>query len=246
VIFVRGPSSAELMDVLDRGVRASSAERALLLLETFRSEATDELAAMPLGWVTACLLEFRSVIIGPALECLSNCCACGTEVECNIPVKQLTAAVPERAASGESLRMLHDDYIVEFRLPGCADLVALEGNPDSAAQSLAQKIIGSVSRAGKAVPMAEVPAGVRTALERAVLEHDPLVSLELELSCPGCGREWTETLDIVDFIWRELSIIGQRLLTEVARLACAFGWRECDILAMSEQRRHRYLELLPS
>jgi hypothetical protein len=34
------------------------------------------------------------------------------------------------------------------------------------------------------------------------------------------------------------------LLTEVHRLAQAYGWREAEILALSEARRHAYLELV--
>ena len=83
------------------------------------------------------------------------------------------------------------------------------------------------------------------ALERTVLEHDPLAQIELSVTCPSCGLEGREPLHAIDFVWAEVSAWAERLLGEVARLAQAFGWSERDILQLSNQRRRRYLELLP-
>jgi len=46
------------------------------------------------------------------------------------------------------------------------------------------------------------------------------------------------------FFWAELAAEAKRLLREVDALARAYGWREADILALSSQRRHAYLELV--
>jgi hypothetical protein len=239
-------TAASLLDALDRGVRASSAERALLLLTVFRPEPYERLTAMPLGWVTARLLEFRAALIGPTLECLSDCRQCGVVIESAIPVAQLTAATGEPAPNSEMIRLQHDMYEIEFRLPASADLLGLEGDTTSASRGLGQRLISHASRAGEPVPVADLPAEVHGSLERAVLEHDPLAHVELELVCPGCGSRWMETLDVAEFVWQEVFTLGQRLLADVARLAYAFGWREAEILAMSDQRRRRYLELLPA
>jgi hypothetical protein len=64
------------------------------------------------------------------------------------------------------------------------------------------------------------------------------------LTCAACGHRWSALFDIVAFFWTELCVRAERLLVEVHTMARAYGWREADILAMSEARRHCYLEFL--
>ena len=68
---------------------------------------------------------------------------------------------------------------------------------------------------------------------------------ELALACPECGHRWTETFDIVSFLWAELDSCAHRLVGDVHSLASAYGWRESDVLALSPSRRQAYLELVP-
>ena len=68
--------------------------------------------------------------------------------------------------------------------------------------------------------------------------------MRFSLTCQGCGHEWAAVFDIVTFFWAELVAQAKRLLREVHQLARAYGWRESEILAMSSQRRHTYLELV--
>ena len=241
------PTNADLLNVWDKGERASQAERALLLLQTVRPEPGEQLAGMPLGWVTVQLLKIRAAMMGPTLVCLANCTKCDTIVECEIEIEQLTAmAKGNEAGGGGPLVIRHAGYVIEYRLPTCADLLALRGDPRAAALTLAGRLIGRATRSGGAIPPADLPAEFNAALESAVLENDPLAHLELGLECPSCGLRWTEALPVIDFVWSELTILAQRVLHDVARLAYAFGWRESDILAMTDQRRKRYLELLPA
>jgi hypothetical protein len=71
---------------------------------------------------------------------------------------------------------------------------------------------------------------------------DPLAETRLTLSCPECGAEWEETLDLTAFAWAEVESRAKRLLFEVHQLASAYGWSETDVLAVSEPRRAFYLE----
>jgi hypothetical protein len=242
------PNTVNLIDAWDRGARASNAERALVLLATVWPEQAEQLAMMPLGWINAQLLELRHSLIGPMLECLSDCSQCGTSVECEVAIEQLTAIAAGKAPEASELRSLqleHDGYTIEFRLPTCGDLLAIRGDPKAAAPEFVQRLIGRVARHGDAIAPVDMPTELHMALEHAVIENDPLAHVELGLQCPGCGHRWMEALDVIDFVWRELSLFAQRLLLDVAQLAYAFGWREADILAMSDHRRRCYLELLP-
>jgi hypothetical protein len=242
---MRGPYASGLLDAWDSGSRASSAERALLLLGTVRPELACDLAVMPLGWIIAQLLELRRNLIGPTLDCLGDCVQCGTAVECEIAIDQLVTVAPLQQPRPALLQVEEAGYKIEFRLPTCGDLVTLRGDPKAAAHGLAQRIVSRASRSGVDIAAADLPAELQRALERAVLDNDPLARVELTLECPACARLWTDTLDVVDFVWNEFSALAQRLLRDVARLAYVFGWREADILAMSEHRRRRYLEMLP-
>jgi hypothetical protein len=75
-------------------------------------------------------------------------------------------------------------------------------------------------------------------------QADPQADVQLALCCPRCSHEWQEVFDIVSFFWSEISAWTARILREVHTLACAYGWREADILAMSPGRRQCYLEML--
>lgn len=246
---MRVPSATDLLDTWDAGSRATGAQRALLLLRMVRPEPVEQLAGMPLGWVATQLLKLRAALLGQEIVCLTNCLQCDTAVESRIEVDQLTAlaTAAKYEETGPILFPLRQgDYFLEFRLPTCADLLELHGDLASAANSLALGQIKQVHHAGKELEPAYLPADIRTALEQAILEHDPLAHIVLGLTCPSCGLHWPETLHVIDFVWTEITSIAQRLLGEVAQLAYAFGWRESDILAMSDIRRRRYLELLPS
>jgi len=242
------PRATDLLDAWDAGLHSSSARRALLLLATARPDPIDQLAAMPLGQVAAELLRLHASLFGPTLVCLADCRSCGTVVESEVDVAQLTSLDTGRALADQAapLVVTDADVDVEFRLPTSADLVTLAGDVPSAASALAHAIVIRASRQGRDVSFADLPARVNAALERCVVEHDPLARIELQMTCPQCGSTWTEWLQVGEFVWSEVSNLAERLLGDVARLAYAFGWREADILAMSASRRQHYLAMLPS
>jgi hypothetical protein len=242
------PHATDLLEAWDAGTRRSSAIRALLLLGTVHERGIDELAAMPLGWVAAELLRLRAALFGPVLACLADCHGCGTVVEIEVDIAQLTSLDTGRALEDRATPFVVSDagVEVEFRLPTSADLMALDGEVAPAARRLARAIVIRATHHGLDVPVADLPAPLRAALERGVAEHDPLAHLELQMTCPQCGATWAEWLRVSEFVWSEVSHLAERLLGDVARLASAFGWREADILAMSASRRQHYLALLPS
>lgn len=243
------PDASYLIDAWEEGDRASPAQRALLLLGTMRPESRDELAIMPLGWIAGQLLRLRAALLGPTLVCLTNCRQCDGVLETSVDIADLTALAaldPAAALGPRSMRIEQDGYLVDFRLPSCADLLRLQGELPSAAERLAHDLIERAVKGDAALAPADLPAACHAAIERAVLEHDPLAQIELSLGCPSCGFQGLEILQAIDFVWAEVAAWAQRLIGDVARLAQAFGWREADILQMSAQRRRRYLDLLPS
>jgi hypothetical protein len=77
-------------------------------------------------------------------------------------------------------------------------------------------------------------------------ELDPQGDVQLALNCPSCRHHWTAPFDVVSYLWIEIQSWASRLLREIHLLASAYGWREADILALSEPRRRAYLEILLS
>src|SRR5690349_3204216 len=137
---MRVPHAVDLVEAWDAGARASSTQRALLLLQTCRPESLEELSVMPLGWVTGQLLALRGALLGSTLVCLVNCRKCHTTVESQVAIEELTALAREESPEilPSPLQFLHDDYVVEFRLPTSDDLLMLRGNAREAGRSLAQ------------------------------------------------------------------------------------------------------------
>jgi hypothetical protein len=64
------------------------------------------------------------------------------------------------------------------------------------------------------------------------------------LTCTECGTRFTEVLDILSYLWFELSSQAKGLLNQVHILGRYYGWRESDILAMKPWRRQYYLDLV--
>ena len=73
---------------------------------------------------------------------------------------------------------------------------------------------------------------------------DPMAETRLALSCPACGSEWHEALDIARFVWAEIESRAKRLAGEVHALASAYGWTEAEILGLSGPRRSLYLGMV--
>ncbi|MEO7598504.1 MAG: phage baseplate protein, partial [Opitutus sp.] len=94
--------------------------------------------------------------------------------------------------------------------------------------------------------IAQIPESAIPRIVDAMAEGDPQANLSLDLKCPACAHAWSETFDIVEFLWTELDALAERLLREVHQLATAYGWTETDVLALSPQRRARYLDLIGS
>ena len=69
-------------------------------------------------------------------------------------------------------------------------------------------------------------------------------AIELQLACPDCGHPWAVPFDTVSFLWDEVGAWAERTLREVHLLASAYGWGEDEILALSPERRRRYLGMV--
>ena len=239
---MRPLSAAQLLEAWERGLAETRWRRALPMLAACSSDTTDGVAALSVGERDRRLLKLREWVFGSELGSVANCESCGERLEWTIDTTSLLAA-PPALTDGVFTR---DEYEITFRLPNTLDLEALAQNSDAdvARAVLLQRCVTSASKSGEEVGPAELPETVTEALAERMAEVDPQADVQMNLSCPACGHAWLALFDIESFFWTELQSWAQRILSEVHLLACAYGWREKDILELSAWRRQFYLGLV--
>jgi len=211
----------------------------------------------------AALLSFYESNFGGRLDGVATCPGCGTEVELNMPAAELVSGMP----SPEPVEPFDvDGFTVSWRLPDALDLAASArcADPAQGAVLLLERIAvaapscfapkdATSAAAAVALSAAEQGGGadglamtepVRAALAQRVAAADPFADITFDLSCPECEASWESPLDVGEFVWARLRATARRLLGEVDELARAYGWSEERILALTQQRRNSYLELV--
>ncbi len=242
---MRALSTAELLDVWERGFAQAPAERALTLLQAACPDlSVDSLAKLPVGDRDLRLLSLREWTFGSQLLCLANCSACGEQLELSFLAGDLFT--PPAEVLTESFSLTVDEYELTFRLPDSLDLIELSRLADVAAgrELLLRRCISKAERGREAIALSELPSFVLEAVARRMGELDQSGDVQLSLNCPQCRHVSQTIFDIESFFWKEISAWANRILREVHALASAYGWRETDILNMSTWRRQIYLNLI--
>jgi hypothetical protein len=239
-------SAARLLDAWESGLAQHPLGRALQLLQLAEPEQSlDALALLSIGERNRSLLALRERLIGPHFEAVATCPQCGERLEMSFTAQQLRTAAP--ASPSEPIEVVHNSYSVRVRLPSTADLLAVldAASPEQAQTRLLVRCLLSVRQGDIELPTeASLPEGVVAAIQARMAQADAMGDLQLTLTCPACGHGWTTVLDLATYVWEEVADRAKRLLRETHTLARAYGWREADILAMSDQRRQWYLDLL--
>lgn len=234
-------TAAELLDLWDHGTRQTLVQRAVALLATACDESVQTIAALPMGQRDDRLLRLRAMTFGPHLACLVACPACGERLEMALPIDDMCGATPEIRA--EPFTLLIDEYALTYRLLTSADVLALS-DAEADPRALVTRCVIEARHLGAALAIELLPERIIAALGDAMAERDPQADLQLALTCPACSHAWAALFDIVAFFWREIEAWAERTLHDIHMLAVAYGWRESEILALSPQRRQRYLELV--
>lgn len=201
------------------------------------------LAHLPLGERDRRLLSMYQAMFGPRLDAVTPCHSCGELVEVTVDVSEILAQEP---GSSDLMKVHHlelGEVAVDVRLPSTADLVAATAasTVEAAREALIGRCVSDVVRDGgcaRRLDDTEIDA-LAAELERL----DPLLDLELSLTCPACGAGNEVPLDVGAFVWAEVAVRARRLLLEVDALARRYGWSEGEIIALKPARRAVYLEL---
>jgi hypothetical protein len=84
----------------------------------------------------------------------------------------------------------------------------------------------------------------RAEIERHMEESAPHVDLTLAARCPECEREFAVPFDLLGFFLGECKTSRELLYREVHYLAYHYHWSEQEILALSREKRRKYIALL--
>jgi hypothetical protein len=232
---MRALAPSDLLLLWERGAGLHAVDRALLALAAAEPERDpDELARLPLGDRDARLLELRRATLGDRVEAVGTCPRCDVRVELELTCGELMAGGDVGPAQWEvehrgarvTLRTL------DSRDAAVAAIAGRDGGVEAARAALLERAVVEADREFDAAAVAAALAG-----------HDPRAELLLAMTCPECGHAWQPVLDVASFVWAELAGRAERLLGDVHALARAYGWREADVLALSEVRRATYVAL---
>ena len=237
-------STAQLVEVWERGLGQSSVERALTLLADAYPEMTGaELAALSVGERDLRLLALRERLFGSVLGSFAECPRCSSGLEFSLDVNELRKR-NSTATGPSSAELIVGDLRLQVRALDSADLRAAAACPnvDSARQMLLERSVVEAKHNGENIAAADLPADCVEQLSARLAVSENHADTVLDLRCVACGHVWQLAFDIAAFLWTEITASARRCLTDVHSLAWAYGWREADILAMSPARRQFYLE----
>ena len=245
--FAQSFSTADLLEVWERGQHQQQVERALTMLGVaYPNTPRQSLAALSIGQRDGRLIDLREKLFGSHLTSLTDCPGCGERLELTFNVGDIRVSVDVRPH--DEFLFYGSGYELRLRLPNSLDLLTLieAAEPTERRERLFEQCVISVVHQGrsKAAAGKETPAEVVEQAIARIAEADPQADVEVDLNCPCCRHTWQTDFDIVSYLWAELHAWATQLFREVHLLASAYGWSESDILNMSVKRRRSYLEML--
>jgi hypothetical protein len=233
---MRTLTAADILQVWERGAQQPPLERALAMLAVACPELTPaQLAELDLGQRDAWLWRVRELTFGPRLAAFTQCPQCAERLEFALDVPSMLPAAnqPQR-----HFELATADGTLQCRLPTSEDLRAIAQCRDlvHAQRALALRCVLE--------PHKELSEAALLAMAQHLQQQMPAAEISLAMECPACRHRWQPWLDVVSFLWNEIAAQARRSLREIHLLACAYGWQEADILALSAVRRQAYLGML--
>jgi len=241
---MRTLAATELLDIWERGEHQHPLDRALSLLEaTCPEKQYPELVRLSIGQRDALLLSLRELYFGTEMAAFVACPKCGAQLEFTVNIEDLLRDnIP---VLRDELTIRLKDYDIKFRLPDSADMAEIvNSSPPEAGKELLKRCILEVALSGSKADVGRLPDELLSELSETIAKSDPLAEVNIVLKCAECGAQFTEVLDILSYLWLELSTQAKGLLNQVHLLARYYGWRESDILTMKPWRRQYYADMI--
>ena len=241
-------STQSLLRVWEAQRGAHPVQRALhLLADAWPEPGWQGWLHAPIGVRDGALMNLCESLFGSALRTTTACPHCGERLESEFKVRDLQSAPLASADRAEALSLNAHGWAVAYRLPTSDDLLQVCAAPhdaDQAARLLMRRCVSLAQRGAEAVDTEALPDEIVTALGAEMARHDPDADVQIELSCPACGKASTTHFDVVSYLWSELDDWAQRALADVHTLARAYGWSEDAILSLGAVRRQIYLDMV--
>ncbi len=231
---------AGLLDAWERTTDLARPWRELALLQLAGAGPAEEVARLPVGTRDGLVLDLHERTFGPRFDAEVTCPACSERLELDLDIEQVRQPGSGSATTHE---IEADGWSIAFRLPDSIALAACREVDGDVASLLLRQCVERVRHGRRTATLDDLPAAAIEALIARMADLDPQAEVLVDVDCPACGYRWETLFDPVDFLSRALDGHARHLLTEVDRLARAYGWREADVLALSPERRRRYLEL---
>lgn len=202
------------------------------------------------------MLQLRRATFGDRVRADLACPwpGCGERVSLDFAISAVPVEAPPQPGPVHVMTLSasaagRDDREVAFRLPTGADQEELselvEDNEGAALTALLARCvrrIGTEDNPGEE-PVAGLPALARAEIEERMRQVAPSVAQTMDARCTGCGRTFTAPFDIQRFFLGELRS-DARLYQEVHYLAYHYHWAEGEIMAMTRDKRQRYIDVL--
>ena len=238
---MRSLSARELLELWERASAQPPGLAAVTVLSAATGETAQAVARLPIGERDARLMALHRELRGRSVEGVAECPSCREKVETAFDLDALLAELrrddaPELTCSAGRDR-------ATLRLPTTEDLIAVESLPsrDEMRDALLRRCIVAAWRGKRTLDPKDASPALLDAAEAAMERADPAADVRLALTCPACGQQWTVALDIVSFLWSEITALTQRLVQDIDVIARAYGWSEADILALTPARRELYV-----
>lgn len=193
----------------------------------------EELLNLTIGERDQLLIRAYQTLFGKEIEVFSSCSACTCELELQVDLNELTAL--DSKVGGSSEIELHGKRLsVEPIRVGDLTRIRRIGHEHWIDDKLSQAEIAT-----KLISQAD-----RNEYAARLSELDPQADICLEFECVECHFSWIDPFDIASQFWLRFDATCTRLLAAVHSLACAYGWTETEVLAMSPWRREVYLNMV--
>lgn len=239
-------TSSQLMSIWEKASALSAVERAeTILLELMPELTHDALLALTIGERNLHLFNLRESLFGSSIKCMTRCQQCDESVEFTLDSKLLQVA-PSALPETFSITLEQDEYTL--RLINCQDILmaSQEKNLAQAEHLLLQRCVLQINHSENFEKLNTLSEDSIRQLAEHLQRCDPNADIVINLDCPGCSCVWKTVFDIADFFWNEIHSRVKQLFNEIGMLAHAYGWSEADILALTQPRRHYYLNLIGS
>jgi hypothetical protein len=238
-----GLDGEEILRAWEVAAAAKPLGRCAAVLREVLTDLRVDVTALPIGRCDTLLLALQVGTFGARLSAVSSCPACDGEVDVDTDLAEVLACLPPVDADyAHEYTFGRSDYVVRYRLPTTADLLAA-ADADDPAVRIAARCVSAIEQDGTPIAVADAPPDVLADIDQHMSAADPAADIRLGVQCPECANEWSAPLDVTAIFHAALTGAARHLISEIDELASRYGWSEQQILALTPTRRRTYLEL---